>query len=690
MKGNANHLLRRAITSSLSSLAATALTVGIISSPASAGNSIPASADVAGLGTVDIGSMAVTTGNGIHIDFTFAPGFSFLDDWYDFQWVSIEVGYSIDGVPQATDPVTGTLPAIDPQQWDGPEPYYYNDGEWSSGMFGSNVIHTEGSGSSFIDFRMDPGVNSVITFHTFLVANSVTDPGIGPMEFCVLGGIEWTYAQSTGTTAWTASLIPSAGNASDINDAMANGNPPFDPAWDAVTDCELSACPLIWDCCFCSVPTVTFSASNWTEFGKIIGQTFSLGTTPQPAVPDYDDGFMPVYPNDWHWTVDYPCGTMNGHMEVDVVDFGPNDHITVQAVCSPIFPMPLHLFVDYGANFYILSVQDGPPIFQGPWNQYPSNIPPQLQFAGTGNIRRNFTSPPTGIVINEIRIHEPGTDNNEYFELMGPPGASLNGLTYLVIGDGTDPQGSGVIEAVVPLNGVIQPSGFYVVAESTFTLGVADFITNLNFENDDNVTHLLVKNFSGTLNQDLDLNNDGTLDFRPWQTIVDLVALIKQPNPPTVTEYSYGPPALGPDTGGLVPSQVYRCSTDGLWRIGKFDPALGSDTPSAQNILCNQPPPPTGGCCMGDGSCFQATQTTCVAYGGLYQGNGTDCGSSNCAKPCPGDVNHDGVVNVDDLLIIINSWGPCPVPQNCPADINHNGVVNVDDLLAVINGWGPC
>lgn len=60
---------------------------------------------------------------------------------------------------------------------------------------------------------------------------------------------------------------------------------------------------------------------------------------------------------------------------------------------------------------------------------------------------------------------------------------------------------------------------------------------------------------------------------------------------------------------------------------------------------------------------------------------------------CPPDVapvaQPDSDVNVDDLLAVINSWGPC-VPGNCPADITGDGQVNVDDLLAVLNAWGPC
>ena len=59
----------------------------------------------------------------------------------------------------------------------------------------------------------------------------------------------------------------------------------------------------------------------------------------------------------------------------------------------------------------------------------------------------------------------------------------------------------------------------------------------------------------------------------------------------------------------------------------------------------------------------------------------------------PGRPPGNGVVNVDDLLLVINSWGSCADPNNCPADIAPSGgndLVNVDDLLAVINAWGPC
>lgn len=53
----------------------------------------------------------------------------------------------------------------------------------------------------------------------------------------------------------------------------------------------------------------------------------------------------------------------------------------------------------------------------------------------------------------------------------------------------------------------------------------------------------------------------------------------------------------------------------------------------------------------------------------------------------PADVNNDGYVGVDDLLLVISGWGPCG-PFICPADINDDGQVGVDDLLYVIQDWG--
>ena len=58
--------------------------------------------------------------------------------------------------------------------------------------------------------------------------------------------------------------------------------------------------------------------------------------------------------------------------------------------------------------------------------------------------------------------------------------------------------------------------------------------------------------------------------------------------------------------------------------------------------------------------------------------------------PRSGDTNCDWLVNVNDLLNVINAWGPAAAktPFQSSPDLNDDGTVNVNDLLAVINDWG--
>ena len=48
-----------------------------------------------------------------------------------------------------------------------------------------------------------------------------------------------------------------------------------------------------------------------------------------------------------------------------------------------------------------------------------------------------------------------------------------------------------------------------------------------------------------------------------------------------------------------------------------------------------------------------------------------------------GDVNGDGVVDVQDFLMIIAQWGT-PGPEG---DVNNDNIVNVEDFLIVLANW---
>ncbi|UCD75737.1 MAG: hypothetical protein JSV91_02245 [Phycisphaerales bacterium] len=51
----------------------------------------------------------------------------------------------------------------------------------------------------------------------------------------------------------------------------------------------------------------------------------------------------------------------------------------------------------------------------------------------------------------------------------------------------------------------------------------------------------------------------------------------------------------------------------------------------------------------------------------------------------PGDVNNDGVVDIDDIFAVLNAWGACDA---CPEDVNGDGLVDIDDIFEVLANWG--
>ncbi len=170
-------------------------------------------------------------------------------------------------------------------------------------------------------------------------------------------------------------------------------------------------------------------------------------------------------------------------------------------------------------------------------------------------------------LINEIRIDQVAVDVDEYFELAGDPGESLSGYWYLVIGD-DQIWGDGCVEAAIDLSGLaLGADGLLSVGEDAFiACGEIDVAMPeaLNFEDGDNVTHLLVEGFTGELGDDLDVDDDGVLDLTPWSTIVDCLALIHTPQSGDLV---YCGETLGPD-GPFWVTHALRCSIG--WGLGEY------------------------------------------------------------------------------------------------------------------------
>ena len=54
-------------------------------------------------------------------------------------------------------------------------------------------------------------------------------------------------------------------------------------------------------------------------------------------------------------------------------------------------------------------------------------------------------------------------------------------------------------------------------------------------------------------------------------------------------------------------------------------------------------------------------------------------------EPCLGDIDGNGEVSVDDVLVILGSFGDSTTG---PADLNGDGIVNIDDMLIILSAWG--
>jgi hypothetical protein len=54
-----------------------------------------------------------------------------------------------------------------------------------------------------------------------------------------------------------------------------------------------------------------------------------------------------------------------------------------------------------------------------------------------------------------------------------------------------------------------------------------------------------------------------------------------------------------------------------------------------------------------------------------------------------GDLDGDGIVGVNDFLLLLAAWGPCPdPPEPCRADLDGDGSVGVNDFLMMLGSWG--
>ncbi|MFN7316674.1 MAG: hypothetical protein ACK5ZG_09300 [Phycisphaerae bacterium] len=202
------------------------------------------------------------------------------------------------------------------------------------------------------------------------------------------------------------------------------------------------------------------------------------------------------------------------------------------------------------------------------------------------------------VVINEIMINVPSPDadnTREWVELKSAaPSQQLTNLWFVVIDGDNNAAGNstamGKIDMAINLSSYTTGSnGLLLLRDNALVLvpnpatettvvsfsdwtgctgANSDTVGAIDIENG-SATYLIVEGFTGTICQDLDTNNDGTLDAQPWSGIVTAVSFIN-----------------GDDFVANIAAASYAIQLDGIDLTDRdgIDPAW---TPDAFSRLCN-------------------------------------------------------------------------------------------------------
>jgi len=183
----------------------------------------------------------------------------------------------------------------------------------------------------------------------------------------------------------------------------------------------------------------------------------------------------------------------------------------------------------------------------GPYTVDPTNVsnPLFVGYSLTPGGLNNVGAIGRSLVFNEIFNNAPGGADNgqEFIELKGNNGESSDGVTILAI----DNNGSniGPILNAVDLSPSISigDNGLMLVRDAATVLSPAPNaatrlqITDFNPDIDNSsITFVLVTGFSGAVGNDLDTNDDGTLDTAPWAAVLDAIYVQDPDGEPSIAD----------------------------------------------------------------------------------------------------------------------------------------------------------
>ncbi|MEO1335061.1 MAG: ExeM/NucH family extracellular endonuclease, partial [Myxococcota bacterium] len=153
----------------------------------------------------------------------------------------------------------------------------------------------------------------------------------------------------------------------------------------------------------------------------------------------------------------------------------------------------------------------------------------------------------------------------------------MNGLTFLIISGEFSP---GSIDFAFDLSGnTIRSDGLFAFGASSLTTGTLDVTGDFQIFGSP-ATYLIVSNFTGSVGDDLDVDNDGQLDAVPFDSVLDAVSIIDGDGN---ADRNYGTTAVISPDGNNAPAHFFRLpSGSGAFQAGAFGD-LSNDTPGAAN-----------------------------------------------------------------------------------------------------------
>ena len=80
----------------------------------------------------------------------------------------------------------------------------------------------------------------------------------------------------------------------------------------------------------------------------------------------------------------------------------------------------------------------------------------------------------------------------------------------------------------------------------------------------------------------------------------------------------------------------------------------------------------------------------CTVNTGLGTAPIVDMGAYEFQGCCVCDLSGDGIVGVNDFLLLLSDWGACANCENCEADFDDDCIVGITDFLILLAHWGSC